>query len=206
MALGVLFTLVLDNAKNAFNAAALDRRGHRPHLSAALVLVAHQRVERGERDGRRRSSCRWRSSLRAKLGHDVDATTALLITIAVTTIVWIAVTFCTPPVEASVLSEFYARFGRAVPAGRACAARTRCRRRPIRCRSRCSAGCSAWRRSTARSLRQAASSTDRPAEGLVWGARRGRAPSAGSLAVGRAAYGRPRQARRVPKAKLHRLQ
>ena len=43
----------------------------------------------------------------AKIGHGVDATTELLITIAVTTVVWIAVTYLTPPVEAAVLRAFY---------------------------------------------------------------------------------------------------
>jgi solute:Na+ symporter, SSS family len=43
----------------------------------------------------------------AKLGHAVDTSTVLLTTIAVTTLAWIAVTYCTPPVEASVLRAFY---------------------------------------------------------------------------------------------------
>ncbi len=52
MVLGVLFTMLLDNAHNAFNLVALDRRGHGIDLFAALVLVANQRVERSQRDAR----------------------------------------------------------------------------------------------------------------------------------------------------------
>ena len=78
---------------------ALDRRGNRTDLSAALVLVAHQRLERGERDARsfvvslgvlRRRQARARRRMRSIV---------LLTTIGVTTVVWLAVTFLTPPVE-----------------------------------------------------------------------------------------------------------
>ena len=44
----------------------------------------------------------------AKLGHPVDNVSALLTTIGVTTVVWVAVTFLTPPVEAGALAKFYA--------------------------------------------------------------------------------------------------
>ena len=48
--------------KERVQPAALDRRRNRSDLPAALVLVADQRLERGERDALRRSSSRSRSS------------------------------------------------------------------------------------------------------------------------------------------------
>jgi hypothetical protein len=45
----------------------------------------------------------------------VETTTVLLTTIGVTTLVWIAVTYCTPPVDAEVLANFYARVRPAGP-------------------------------------------------------------------------------------------
>ncbi|HEY6326857.1 MAG TPA: hypothetical protein VIW73_10145, partial [Candidatus Cybelea sp.] len=43
----------------------------------------------------------------AKLGRAVDSVDALLITIGITTVVWLAVTFLTPAVDAGVLAAFY---------------------------------------------------------------------------------------------------
>ncbi|MFY9664624.1 MAG: hypothetical protein WAK19_09230, partial [Candidatus Cybelea sp.] len=51
----------------------------------------------------------------AKLGHTVDTTVMLLTTIGVTTLVWLAVTYLTPPVEMSVLAAFYAKVRPAGP-------------------------------------------------------------------------------------------
>jgi len=45
----------------------------------------------------------------AKNGHPVEASTALLTTVGITTIVWLAVTFLTPPVEEATLEAFYAK-------------------------------------------------------------------------------------------------
>ncbi len=50
MVVGVLLTLALDNAQQCLQPLALDRGRHRFDLLAALVLVAHQRLERSERD------------------------------------------------------------------------------------------------------------------------------------------------------------
>ena len=44
----------------------------------------------------------------AKLGHPVASDVSLLCTIAVTTVVWLAVTYLTPPVEEPTLNAFYA--------------------------------------------------------------------------------------------------
>ena len=51
----------------------------------------------------------------AKLGHPVETTAMLLTTIAITTAVWVAVTYLTPPVDLAVLGEFYAKVRPAGP-------------------------------------------------------------------------------------------
>ena len=51
----------------------------------------------------------------ARTGHAVPTTTSLLITVGVTTIVWIVVTFLTPPVDEATLEAFYARVRPAGP-------------------------------------------------------------------------------------------
>ncbi len=51
----------------------------------------------------------------AKLGHAAGTVDSLLATIGVTTVVWIAVTFLTPPVEERVLAAFYAKVRPAGP-------------------------------------------------------------------------------------------
>ncbi|MBV8580253.1 MAG: Na+:solute symporter [Candidatus Eremiobacteraeota bacterium] len=54
----------------------------------------------------------------AKVGHPVDGTTALLATVAFTTVVWIATTLLTPPVDAATLAAFYAKVRPAGPGWR----------------------------------------------------------------------------------------
>ena len=50
-----------------------------------------------------------------KMGHPVADTTTLLVTVGVTTVVWIAVTFLTPPVAEPTLEAFYAKVRPAGP-------------------------------------------------------------------------------------------
>ncbi len=50
-----------------------------------------------------------------KNGHAVDSSTALLITVAFTTAVWVCVTLLTPPVDADTLDAFYAKVRPAGP-------------------------------------------------------------------------------------------
>jgi SSS family solute:Na+ symporter len=50
-----------------------------------------------------------------KAGHPLDATTALLITVAATTVVWVVVTFATPPTDMETLVAFYNRVRPAGP-------------------------------------------------------------------------------------------
>ncbi|HEY7234170.1 MAG TPA: sugar phosphate nucleotidyltransferase [Gemmatimonadaceae bacterium] len=54
-----------------------------------------------------------------KRGADIDATTVLLVTIAVTTITWVAATYLTTPTDAATLERFYARVRPAGPGWRA---------------------------------------------------------------------------------------
>jgi Na+/proline symporter len=51
----------------------------------------------------------------AKTGHPVDATLSLLVTVGVTTVVWIGVTFLTPPASERTLTAFYAKVRPAGP-------------------------------------------------------------------------------------------
>jgi Na+/proline symporter len=50
-----------------------------------------------------------------KFGHPVDVDTALLVTVGFTTVVWLIVTFATPPVDAEKLVSFYNRVRPAGP-------------------------------------------------------------------------------------------
>jgi len=50
-----------------------------------------------------------------KFGHPVEATTALLATVAFTTIVWVATTYLTPAADAQTLATFYAKVHPAGP-------------------------------------------------------------------------------------------
>jgi Na+/proline symporter len=50
-----------------------------------------------------------------KFGHKLDETTALLLTVGVTTVTWIVVTFLTRPVDDATLTQFYAKVRPAGP-------------------------------------------------------------------------------------------
>jgi Na+/proline symporter len=114
MIVGVLLTLALDNARNAFNLLL--------SIGAGTGLIYLLRWFWWRINAWSEVSAMLASFVvsiaffvAAKLGHSADATVVLLTTIGVTTIVWIVVTFCTPPVERSVLVEFYARVRPAGP-------------------------------------------------------------------------------------------
>lgn len=113
MVLGVVFTLFLDNAKNAFTLLLSIGAG------TGLIYLLRWfwwRINAWSEVSAMATS--FVVSLAffaaAKFGRGVDATTELLVTIAATTVVWIAVTYCTPPVDESVLAAFYERV---LPAG-----------------------------------------------------------------------------------------
>jgi solute:Na+ symporter, SSS family len=114
MVLGVLFTLLLDNAHNAFNLLLSIGAG------TGLIYLLRWfwwRINAWSEVSAMLSS--FVVSLgfffAAKLGYAIDTTTMLLATIATTTIVWIAVTYLTPPVDAHVLARFYTRVRPAGP-------------------------------------------------------------------------------------------
>jgi hypothetical protein len=114
MCLGILFTLTLDNAKNAFNLLL--------SIGAGTGLIYLLRWFWWRINAWSEVSAMLASFVvsltffvAAKLGHAVDVTTALLTTIAVTTVVWVAVTYCTPPVDAGVLRTFYEKVRPAGP-------------------------------------------------------------------------------------------
>ncbi|MGA8097492.1 MAG: sodium:solute symporter family protein, partial [Candidatus Cybelea sp.] len=118
MLLGVLFTFALDNAHNAFNLLLSIGAG------TGLIYLLRWfwwRINAWSEVAAMLSS--FVVSLAffaaARLGHVADTTVALLTTIGVTTIVWVVVTYLTPPVEMSVLAEFYAKVRPAGP-GWAC--------------------------------------------------------------------------------------
>ncbi len=51
----------------------------------------------------------------SKTGHGADPTTVLLVTVLATTVVWVAVTFMTPPVDEETLARFYEKVRPAGP-------------------------------------------------------------------------------------------
>jgi solute:Na+ symporter, SSS family len=114
MLLGVLFTLALDNAHNAFNLLLSIGAG------TGLIYLLRWfwwRINAWSEVSAMLSSfvVSLGFFVAAKLGHAIDTTTILLTTIGVTTIAWLAVTFLTPPVEAKVLAQFFARVRPAGP-------------------------------------------------------------------------------------------
>ena len=100
-----VFTLALSTASEAFQLLLVGRRGNGAHLSAALVLVAHQRLERDLGDDlvvRHRDR-----ALRGEEGRRADLRFgALIVTVAATTIVWVTVTMLTPPTDEASLRAF----------------------------------------------------------------------------------------------------
>jgi Na+/proline symporter len=114
MVLGVLFTLALDNAHNAFNLLLSIGAG------TGLIYLLRWfwwRINAWSEVAAMLSSfvISLAFFVATKLGHTVDTIVVLLTTIGVTTLVWVAVTFLTPPVEMSVLGEFYAKVRPAGP-------------------------------------------------------------------------------------------
>ncbi|MGA7247065.1 MAG: sodium:solute symporter family protein, partial [Candidatus Cybelea sp.] len=114
MVLGVLFTFALDNAHNAFNLLLSIGAG------TGLIYLLRWfwwRINAWSEVGAMLSSfvVSLAFFVAAKLGHTVDTTVMLLTTIGVTTLVWLAVTYLTPPVEMSVLAAFYAKVRPAGP-------------------------------------------------------------------------------------------
>ncbi|MBV8372037.1 MAG: Na+:solute symporter, partial [Candidatus Eremiobacteraeota bacterium] len=114
MGAGVVFSLFLDTAKDAFNLLLSIGAG------TGLIYLLRWfwwRINAWSEVGAMFSSFVVSLAFFAagKMGHTVASTTILLVTVAVTTIVWVVVTYATPPVAAEVLAAFYARVKPAGP-------------------------------------------------------------------------------------------
>ena len=114
MAAGVGFTLLLDTAKDAFNLLLSFGAG------TGLIYLLRWfwwRINAWSEVSAMFSSfiVSLAFFIAGKLGHPVAATTILLTTVAVTTLVWLCVTYATPPVAAPVLAAFYAKVRPAGP-------------------------------------------------------------------------------------------
>jgi Na+/proline symporter len=114
MAAGVGFTLLLDTAKDAFNLLL--------SIGAGTGLIYLLRWFWWRINAWSEVSAMFSSFVvslaffvAGRLGHPVAATTILLTTVGVTTLVWLCVTYATPPVAASVLAAFYAKVRPAGP-------------------------------------------------------------------------------------------
>ena len=97
MGLGIVFTLFLDNAKDAFTLLL--------SIGAGTGLIYLLRWFWWRINAWSEVSAMLTSFVVAlgffvagRTGHRVDSTVGLLTTVGITTVVWIAVTFCTPPV------------------------------------------------------------------------------------------------------------
>jgi hypothetical protein len=114
MLLGIAFTLSLDNAHNAFNLLL--------SIGAGTGLIYLLRWFWWRINAWSEVSAMAASFLvsigffvAAKLGHAVESVDTLLTTIGITTVVWLAVTFLTPPVDERTLAAFYAKVRPAGP-------------------------------------------------------------------------------------------
>ncbi|HEU5479326.1 MAG TPA: sodium:solute symporter family protein, partial [Candidatus Tumulicola sp.] len=114
MAAGVVFSLYLDTAKDAFNLLL--------SIGAGTGLIYLLRWFWWRINAWSEVSAMFASFavalaffVAAKLGHRVADTTVLLTTVGVTTVAWLAVTFATPPVERAALAAFYAKVRPAGP-------------------------------------------------------------------------------------------
>ncbi len=106
MVIGVIFTLYLNNAKDAFDLLR--------SIGAGTGLIYLLRWFWWRINAWSEVSAMFASFVisigffvAAHLGHPADSTIGLLVTIGVTTLVWLAVTFLTPPVEEGALAAFY---------------------------------------------------------------------------------------------------
>jgi Na+/proline symporter len=114
MGLGVVFTLFLDNAKDAFTLLLSIGAG-----TGLIYLLRWFWWRINAWSEVSAMICSFVVSLgffvAQRSGHGIDATTALLITVGATTVVWIAVTFLTPPAAEATLTAFYEKVRPAGP-------------------------------------------------------------------------------------------
>ena len=153
-------------------AAARARRRDRPGPHPPLVLVAGERVVGDQRHGRLVRHLGRAPGLGLDLGDTASGDYALtmLITVAVTTVVWLSVTFLTPPESDATLERFYRRVRPGGAGWRRVSERLGFGATPSRV-GRCpgSTGSRGWRRSTAAVFAVGAALTGSPLRGLVYG-------------------------------------
>ncbi|HEY1976477.1 MAG TPA: sodium:solute symporter family protein [Candidatus Baltobacteraceae bacterium] len=108
MGVGVVFTLYLDNAKDAFNLLL--------SIGAGTGLIYLLRWFWWRINAWSEVSAMLASFvvsvgffIAGKAGHPAASTTVLLVTVAITTVVWLVVTFATPPAPDAALEAFYAK-------------------------------------------------------------------------------------------------
>jgi uncharacterized sodium:solute symporter family permease YidK len=114
MGLGVALTFVLDNAKDAFNLLLSIGAG------TGLIYLLRWfwwRINAWSEVSAMLASFGVALAffVAARTGHAVASTTALLTTIGITTLVWVVVTYLTPPVGEETLTAFYAKVRPAGP-------------------------------------------------------------------------------------------
>jgi Na+/proline symporter len=114
MGLGVALTFVLDNAKDAFNLLLSIGAG------TGLIYLLRWfwwRINAWSEVSAMLASFGVALAffVAARTGHAVPSTTALLTTIGITTLVWVVVTYLTPPVGEETLAAFYAKVRPAGP-------------------------------------------------------------------------------------------
>ncbi|MGP8100842.1 MAG: sodium:solute symporter family protein [Candidatus Cybelea sp.] len=114
MGLGVALTFVLDNAKDAFNLLLSIGAGTGPIY---LLRWFWWRINAWSEVSAMLASFGVALAffVAARTGHAVPSTTALLTTIGITTLVWVVVTYLTPPVGEETLAAFYAKVRPAGP-------------------------------------------------------------------------------------------
>jgi Na+/proline symporter len=114
MGVGVVFTLYLDNAKDAFNLLLSIGAG------TGLIYLLRWfwwRINAWSEVSAMAASFVVSVGffLAGKTGHPAASTTVLLVTVAVTTVVWLIATFATAPVPQATLEAFYAKVRPAGP-------------------------------------------------------------------------------------------
>jgi SSS family solute:Na+ symporter len=122
MGAGLVFSIFLDTAKDAFNLLL--------SIGAGTGLIYLLRWFWWRINAWSEVSAMFSSFVvslafftAGKMGHAVASTTILLTTVAITTVVWVIVTYATPPVAQNALAAFYARVRPAGPGWKSVRAR-----------------------------------------------------------------------------------
>jgi len=114
MGVGVVFTLFLDNAKDAFNLLLSIGAG------TGLIYLLRWfwwRINAWSEVSAMLASFAISVGffIAGKTGHPASGTTVLLVTVATTTVAWLVVTYLTPPAPEATLAAFYEKVRPAGP-------------------------------------------------------------------------------------------